>query len=269
MKLLAICSNMLNEIDMLHGMNRDTIGDWYENMSKMADAGIIIVDGGSTDGTLEYFRKLGASFVLGEGVDRESVKDYFHIETNRLFGSNDKLIVVLDNIIQREGYGNARNHLRVVAQRFFPDACWMAYFDADERIKEEEMHILRHVKDSLIEDFDVVAFPRIDWLDDHETMAKDVNVYPDWQARMSRLRNGIKYIRKLHEQITGHKAVYTHIENPKINHFHRSATKEKRDHVGKVCAYLHERDTEHGKSYPEHKKEAMYRELIKTEGLNV
>ena len=74
---LVVCSNMLNEIDMLNGETDhcENIGDWYENFSKIADGGMIIVDGGSTDGTLEYFKEKGASIILGNclfGLDSKS-----------------------------------------------------------------------------------------------------------------------------------------------------------------------------------------------------
>ena len=248
---LVVCSNMLNEIDMLRGME-GKLEDWYTNFSRIADGGIIIVDDGSTDGTLEYFRELGALIID---------------EAGQVGGENPDLIVVVDNIIQREGYGPARNHLRSLVKQHFPEAGWFAFFDADERIDEAEAHYFRHMKDTLIDDFDVIGFPRIDWKPDG-TMAKEYTVNPDWQARMSRMSSPIRYVRKLHEQITGHRQIFTNIENPKINHFHRIATAEKRNHVGKVCAYLHGKDEEYGKTYPEHHKEAHYRELIKKEGLN-
>ena len=248
---LAVCSNMLNEIDMLNGMGDPKIGDWYENFSQIADAGIVVVDGGSTDGTIEYFKERGATVINGDTVHK---------------GDNPKLVVVVDNIIQREGYGAARNHLRAMAREYYPEAHWFVFFDADERILNEDVHILRHTKDSLISEFDVIAFPRIDWKADW-TMAKDWKVNQDWQGRMSRLDSPITYVRKLHEQITGHRQIYTSIENPKINHFHRHSTKEKRDYVGKVCAHLHREDKEYGHTLPDHHKEAHYRELLDKEGL--
>jgi len=229
MKSVVITSNMLNEIDQLPG--------WFDFVERIADAGIVIVDGGSTDGTIEYAEKRGA-------------------------------IVIIDNIIQREGYGPARNHLRAVAKSNFPDAHWAAYFDADERILEKDFHRFRFIKDYLTEAYDVVAFPRIDWKD--YTMiiaAKDWKVNPDWQARMTRLGSGLQYVRKLHEQLVGHRKIYTSLEAPKINHFHRLAGQEKRDFIGKVCAKLHREDSQFGETYPKHHKEEHYAQLLDKEGL--
>ena len=211
--------------------------EWFDNFERIADAGILIVDSGSTDGSIEYARERGA-------------------------------IVIVDDIIRREGYGPARNMLRVKSKEFFPDAHWMAYFDADERIVEEEFHQLRYLKDYLSDRFDVIAFPRIDWLDREMTgYAKDFRVNPDWQARMTRLGCPIGYVRKLHEQVAGHKMIYARLTTPKINHFHRSTSQEKRDLIGKLCAKLHMEDKEWGHTVGEHHKEAMYRERYLKEGL--
>jgi glycosyltransferase involved in cell wall biosynthesis len=233
MKPLVIASNMLNEIDEIPG--------WFTNMSEIADGGILIVDGGSTDGTQEFF---GAMKEKGHEV-----------------------ICVIDDIIQREGYGPARNHLRREARAHFPDSHWLFYVDADERISREEYHQLRFLKDYLAERFDVIAFPRIDWQDRGKTHAEnDWKVSPDWQARMTRLSSPIEYIRRLHEQVSNYSEIYLELSTPKINHFHRCAPQSKRDYVGKVCAHLHQMD-EMGDTYPEHHKEAHYRKLLEKEGL--
>ena len=229
MKKVVIASNMYNEIDKLER--------WFNCFSQIADGGMLIVDTGSTDGSIEYAREHGA-------------------------------LVIVDDIIRREGYGPARNQLRELAKKHFTDAHWMVYFDADETIDEKEFHQFRYLKDYLIDKFDVVAFPRIDWHDEQKTKSEnDYRIGPDWQARMSRLECPIKYIRRLHEQVTGHKALYCSLTNPKINHFHRSATQDKRDEIGKLCAKLHMEDKEFGHTVPEHHKEKMYRELYLKEGL--
>jgi|GEM_PF-2208572 len=229
-KPLVIASNMLNE--------RDQLEDWFAFVKKIADGGILIVDTGSTDGTVEYAKEQGA-------------------------------IVIVDDIIQREGYGSARNQLRELSRIRFPKAEWMMYLDGDERIDEEDFHQLRFIKDILLDQFDVVALPRIDWLNTDRTgMAKDWKVNPDWQARMTRL-NGttIEYVRRLHEQITKYRTIYARLTNPKINHFHRTVGEKRRDFVGKLCAKLHMEDKEYGNTYPEHHKEAYYRERFMKEGL--
>jgi len=229
MKKLVVASNMFNEHHQLE--------EWFAFVKQIADAGIVIVDTGSTDGTIEYAREQGA-------------------------------VVIIDDIILREGYGPARNHLREMSIIHFPKAHWMIYLDGDERILEKDFHNLRFTKDYLIDAFDVVALPRVDWMNKEMTeAAKDWRVYPDWQARMSRLNSGVKYIRRLHEQIEGHKAIYTNLNLPKINHFHRSAGKETRDRIGRICAKLHAEDQDYGHTYPKHPKEDLYYEQYKKEGL--
>ena len=227
MRPIVIASNMYNERHQLEG--------WFDCFEKIADGGILIVDGGSTDGTAEYCLERGAQ-------------------------------VVITDIIQTEGYGPARNHLREMSRKFFPKAHWMAYFDADERIDPAEFHQFRYIKDYLIGTFDVVAFPRLDLHPDGHS-ENDYLVAPDWQARMTRLDSMLMYYRRLHEQLKSHKAIYTDLNAPKIHHHHRGAPQWKRDHVGKVCAFLHGKD-EFGHTYPEHHKEAHYRKLIEEEGLN-
>ena len=143
----------------------------------------------------------------------------------------------------------------------------MVYFDADETIDEKEFHQLRWIKDSLIDAYDVVAFPRIDWHDFEKTKAEnDFRNAPDWQARMTRIESPIKYVRKLHEQITGHKNIYCNLTTPKLNHYHR-AVKDKRDTIGKLCAKLHYEDVALGATYPKHHKEDYYYEQYLREGL--
>lgn len=231
MKKVTVCSNMRNEINQVE--------KWYACFSKIADGGMIIVDTFSTDGTFEFFQ------------------------------NKPNVIVLQNTIIQTEGYGPARTQLRELAKQHFPDSQWACYFDADESISEDEFHTFKWIKDYLTLDYDVVAFPRIDWFDREMTKAaNDYRYSPDWQARMSRLGSPIQYVRKLHEQVTGHKSIYCNLSTPKINHFHRDASvKEKRSGLGKLCAKLHMEDEIYGATYPEHESEQKYRELYLKEGL--
>ncbi len=232
MKKLVVASNMYNEIDQVE--------EWLENMTQIADAGILVVDTGSNDGTEKFF-----------------------------IGRDAPIVYVKDDIIQREGYGSARNHLRLLSKQFFPDAHWMIYLDADERIELKDFHKLRFLKEYLIDDFDVLALPRLNRQSkDTDETKVDYMIAPDYQARMTRLDSPVRYIRKLHEQIVGFKGIFAELTNPKIHHHHRSTGAKKRDFIGKLCAKLHMEDDEHGKSYPEHHKEAHYRELLEKEGLN-
>lgn len=230
MKPVVIASNMYNEINQ--------VSEWYENVSNVADGGILIVDSGSNDGTIEFF------------MEKKNV------------------VLIIDAIIQIEGYGPARNHLRAKAREHYPNAHWLCYLDADERISSEEFHKFRWIKDYLIFDYDVIALPRIDWLDKEKSgMAKDYHTQPDFQARMTRLASPLRYVRKLHEQLVDYTGIYANVSSPKINHFHRSAGQEKRDFIGKICAKLHDEDEEYGATYPKHHKEDYYHAKYLKEGL--
>lgn len=229
MRPVVIASNMFEEIGELQ--------EWFDCFQPIADGGILIVDSGSKDGTVEFCKEKGAA-------------------------------VVVNDTIRNLGYGPARNELRKLAKSFFPNSHWLCYFDADERVDEKEFHQFRYLKDYLVEAYDVIAFPRIDWHNKGRTSSQNnYKVAPDWQARMTRLDSPLSYVRRLHEQIQGFRAIYNRLSNPKINHFHRSASKEKRDLVGKLCAKLHMEDSEWGHTVPEHPKEAVYRERYIKEGL--
>ena len=227
MKPITLCSNMLNE--------EADIKEWMEMANSMPIDGIIIVDGGSSDRTGEIAKEMGA-------------------------------IVIIDNTIQREGYGNSRNQLIDLTKEYFPGSEYMLFLDADERILKEDFHWLRVIKDSLVSEFNAVAFPRLDFHNREMTKCEnDIHVNPDPQCRMVRVNSNARYVRRLHEQIKDAN-IYFNINNPKICHFHRCAPEARRRHVSKICAYLHNKD-EMKDTYPVHPKEAAAFELYRKEGL--
>lgn len=227
-KPLIIASNVKNE--------RHQLDEWYENLLPIAD-GFLIVDTFSTDGTFEFFK--------------------------------DKLntVIIQSNIIVDEGYGPARSNLRDLCKQHFPEAHWEFHLDGDERLDPDEFHQLRFLKETLIDKFDVIAFPRLNMLSKTGKETKnDLNVHPDYQARMTRLDSPMKYVRKLHEQVSGCSGIYAEFTNPKILHYHRSTTEDKRTEIGKLCAKLRMEDDVYGHTVPEHHKEKHYRELYLKEG---
>jgi len=237
MKPLVVASNMFNEIHQLQG--DDWLSNWYVNMCNIADMGILIVDTGSTDGTIEYFK------------------------------GKQNVTVVVDDIILREGYGPARNHLRDMSKKHYPDAQWVVYLDGDERINPSDYHRFRFMKDYLDDRFDIIAFPRKNMVQKGRLKTKrDIHVNPDYQARMSRLYAPIKYVNRLHESVEGARGIFADIKNPKIEHYHRSTNKEKRDYIGKVCVHLWQKQNEENPgSLPKHHKQHIYEELLDKEGL--
>ena len=228
MKLPVIVgSNMYNEIQQVEG--------WLKNVREFAD-GIFIVDTGSTDGTIEFFKK--------EGVE-----------------------VIVDDIIIREGYGPARNNLRSTALSLYPNAHWLLFMDADERIDPEDYHQIRFLADNLSTKFNCIALPRLDWHDLEKTKSEnDIHVHADYQARMTRLNSNISYVRKIHEQVINAN-IYCKTNNPVLNHFHRPTDQKTRDYVGRVCSKLHAEDKEFGHTYPKHHKEDYYAKQVQEGGL--
>ena len=233
MKKLVVASNMFNEIHQL-----DCKDSWYDNMTQIADGGILIVDTGSDDGTKEFFE------------------------------DKDNVVFITDDIILREGYGPSRNHLRAMSRKHYPESHWCLYLDGDERIMQEDFHKLRFLKDYLIPEYDVIALPRLNRLDKDTTATKnDYMIAPDYQARMTRLGSPLQYIRKLHENIVDYNRMYAELNNPKIHHFHRSTDQKKRDFIGKLCQKLHAEDIDYGGTYPQHHKSEYYKDLLEKEGL--
>lgn len=237
MRKLVVASNMYNEIKQLQG--DDWLSNWWVNMSEIADAGIVIVDNGSTDGTKEFFE------------------------------SKDNVRYVIDDIIVKEGYGPARNHLRAMSKKYFPDALWCLYLDGDERINPSDYHRLRFLKDNLADDYDVIALPRKNMIKKGSRETKrDINVHMDPQARMSRLDSEkILYVDRVHESLTGHRGLLLDINNPHIEHYHHDTDKEKRDQVGKLCVHLwNKQDEENPGKYVKHHKHDLYEGKLKQEG---
>jgi glycosyltransferase involved in cell wall biosynthesis len=215
----------------------DNIDKWMQCALSISDLGVVILDSGSTDGTIEKARGLGA-------------------------------VVVQDDVFKTEGGGAARNMLLALCKKHFHDAAWILMLDADERISREDFHRLRVVKDYLIADYDVVAFPRVDWKDkDMAEASNSIYAHPDWQMRMFRADSPAYFIRKLHEQIRGHRKAYVSLQTPAIHHFNQAATKEKRDYVGRVYAKLHREDTEWGHTYAKHPKEDYYYQRYLKDGV--
>jgi len=234
MKPLVVASNLYNEISQL-----DCEDSWYDNVKQIADGGILVVDTGSDDGTIEFFK------------------------------SKPDVVLIISSIIIDEGYGPARNHLRAMARKHFPKSHWLLYLDGDERIMKEDFHKLRFLKEYLNDEYDVIALPRLNRLSKNTTKTKvDYHINPDYQARMTRLSSPLRYVRKLHEQLTGYNKVFAELTNPKIHHFHRSTSEDKRNYIGKLCQKLQAEDTEWGETYMEHHKSTYYKTLLEKEGLH-
>ena len=228
-KPIVICANMQNE---RHNLER-----WFSCVNDIRHAGVIIVDSGSTDGTVEYAESHNA-------------------------------VVIKDDIFKREGAAAARNNLLELSRNLYPDSHWMLFLDGDEMFLPADYHRLNFIREYLIDAYDVVMFPRIDWLDDEMTESKN-NIYaqPDPQGRMIRLDSSVFFVRKLHEVIHGAKRVFFDIQNPKIHHFNSAADDDRRIEIGKLYAKLHREDEEHGSEVPKHPKEDYFFDLYLKEGL--
>lgn len=203
MSKLVVAANFFNEINQLP--------EWFKMAKQISDDRILIVDSGSVDGTIKYCEEQGA-------------------------------MVFTNDIVIRDGYGDAKNHLRHLVRKNYPDAEWMLYLDADERIDPESIKSIKELQESLPSYYDIVAFPRIDWVDkERSRKVLDMNLPPDYHGRMTRIKSNVVYIRKSHEAPVNfcnlHKAT-----SPIIHHFRHCVDRKKRDYIKKLHVKLYYED---------------------------
>jgi len=144
---------------------------------------IIVLDTGSTDNTVKVAESLGAR------VYKSGFSDFGSIRTLAAHLSREKYVFMLDT---------------------------------DERILESSLPdfcgIIKRMED---ENIDIVGFPRKRWTD--LSMVKEVHPgLDDFQYRLFRNKPEIKYVRRIHEVITGSDKRMESIDFPCIHHFQDS-----------------------------------------------
>jgi len=220
MRKITVAANFYNEIDNLP--------EWFPMAKAISDTPILIVDSGSTDGTIEYCLREGA-------------------------------VVIVDDMIVREGCGFSRNYLRSATKRFFPSSYWLLFLDGDERIEDAEA--LGRLKNMVDNNVDVIAFPRVEWYNKEKTeKALSFVVY---HGRMTKLESPVRYIRKIRVIPCNYTKLFN--SSIKMDHFHFCAPPEKRRHANKLWSKLYFEDPKRN-SYND-PLSVKYREIYLKEGL--
>lgn len=221
---MIVGANFFNEIHHLP--------EWFAMVKKITDEGILVVDTGSTDGTIEFCREQGA-------------------------------IVVIDDIVIQEGYGPAKTHLKDMIRKNFPKAKYGIYIDADERIDDEDIPALRELEKT---NYDIIEFSRKEWMDwDRSRVEFELPWKIDNRhSRMFLLSSKVHYVRRSHERPLGFESLH---QSPiLIHHFRNCSSKERRDYIEKLHAKLHYEDHEYGDTYCDGRA-FKYRERYLKEGL--
>jgi len=205
MPSIALLMNTKNETDNLRAVF---------NCFESVVSEIIVVDCGSTDGTRELARKLGARvYDLGECP----------------------------------GYGPMRTLTLHLAR-----TDWAVIIDGDERMDIGDVGkmpgLVSRFQDTEI---DAILMPRQHYRAWDRSICEnpDISIYADWQCRFVKVNHKIHWVRKVHEQIRGIRKEYKDISNPVIRHFGWLKTPERLKSIEDLCNKLYKEDQEHHDTY--------------------
>ena len=203
MSNLSLAINTKNEIENLRAV--------FNCVSSIIDE-IVVVDCGSTDGTRELARKLGA----------------------RVY-----------DIGECPGYGNMRSLTLHLCK-----TDWCLFLDGDERLLEHDVHKIPDLI-KMDYDLISLPRQHYRAFDMSICENPDISIYADWQARLIRVKPYIYWVRRVHEQIRGIEKgrELRELSNPVIRHFGFLKTQERLDSIVKLCNRLYKEDNENRDSY--------------------
>jgi len=171
---------------------------------------IIIVDTGSTDGTQELCRKLGAYVYQIDGVP---------------------------------GYGPMRTLTAALAR-----TDWVLFLDGDERMLPQDVGKLKSLAQTQYDLIWMPRQHYRAW-DMSICENPDIKEYADWQPRFYRNNRKIHFVRKVHENVRGAENPLMDFSNPVIRHFGFLKSDERLKMIKDMCDRLYRSDDEHAESY--------------------
>lgn len=189
---ISLMTNTLNENENLVKL--------LDNVKSIIDEWII-VDTGSTDGTQELGRSLGAK------------------------------VIEFPSLYSVGGYGK----MRTITLR----ECKCDYgliVDGDERFLPDALEELKKFGDSPY--YDLIWLPRVNYTDWDMKTWENPPGYFDYQPKFVRVKPTISWIRPVHELIQGIETEYRNPEGPTIQHFSEMKSRERTKQVLGMCTYI-------------------------------
>lgn len=186
---------------------------------------IIVVDTGSSDGTRELARKLGAR-VYNIGPLAHHCK-------------------CGEPIVCGPGFGDLRTLTHHLARTE-----WTLLLDGDERLLPQDT---AKIKEFMRPELDLVWLPRKHYRAWDMSVCEndDLRVHPDWQSRLVRNDRKAYWKRRVHEQLHGVdiKRELRDFSAPCIRHFGWLKTQERLDKIVEICNINWQADQEHAETY--------------------